>query len=103
MTLEEQELVIRLARDETMVTATGTGAYWTRYLQRLATRLGVAGEPLSPEVFRVRFPLDRLRLLTVKRHLRLTDADRARRRQRFTASHTDSANATNEIATEGTD
>ena len=30
MTLSEQEITIRVARDETQVTITGTGAYWIR-------------------------------------------------------------------------
>ena len=83
ITLAEQELVIRVARDETDVTITGTGAYWVRQLEKLLARVPGQGEHISAEVYRVVVPLNRLSLLTPKRQVTLSDEQREKLRNRF--------------------
>jgi hypothetical protein len=73
----EHELVIRVARDETEVTYTGTGGMWVGRLQRLAKQCGCVGEYLSPEVYRVCIPTSQVRPLAAKKKPRsLTEAQK---------------------------
>ena len=101
MTLAEQELVIRVARDETNVTITGSGAYWTRQLEKLLTRVPGQGEHLSAEVYRIVVPLTRLRLLAPKRQMTLSDTARENLRNRFKNSPTGVEESTPDIFDEG--
>jgi hypothetical protein len=80
LTLSEQEIVIRVALDETEITATGTGGPWVRYLQTLVARVGGTGTQLSPKVYRAVLPRDQVNLLVPKKRTVLSDEEKVRRR-----------------------
>jgi len=101
MTLSEQEIVIRVARDETDVTITGTGAYWIRQLEKLLTRVPGPGEHISADVYRIVVPLHRVRLIAPKRQMTLSDAARENLRNRFKNSAAGLANPEPDIFDEG--
>jgi hypothetical protein len=103
LTLREQELLIRFARDKTEVTMTGTGPYWTRQLEKLLARTGGCGESLSADVYRITVPIDRVRLFAPKRQMTLSDEERARRRDILSAARSEYRKSEPEMFDEGED
>ena len=62
MELAEQELIVRIARDEGVYTLTGSGAYWQRFLRNLMARTGGTEVFRTAEILCVQIPKTQLRI-----------------------------------------
>jgi hypothetical protein len=79
----EQEIIIRIARDEDVVTCTSTDAVWNRKLVRLAEKFGVPVVKLSSVTIQVKLPRDQVSLLLPKRRVTLSDDQRVAMAERM--------------------
>jgi hypothetical protein len=95
----EQEIIIRIARDEEFVTCTSTDSVWSKKLVRLAEKFNVPVVKLSPVTIQVRLPSDQVNLLLPKRRLVLSDAQRVAISQRMSKLHRSSPDEANELTT----
>jgi hypothetical protein len=84
MTKAEQEVVISKCADETHWTIYSTDPQWTRFFRALGKKIG--GRELQHQGgAKFVLPATELRF-TVKRRLHLSDAEKARRRERLQAA-----------------
>ena len=84
MTKAEQEVVISKCADETQWTIYSTDPYWTRVFRALGHKVG-AREVQHQGGTKFFLPASELRF-AAKRRLRLSDAEKARRRERLQAA-----------------
>ena len=83
MTKAEQEVVISKCADETHWTIYSTDPYWTRFFRALGKKMD-AREVQHQGGTKFFLPASELRF-TAKRRLRLSDAEKAKRRERLQA------------------
>jgi len=84
VTKAEQEVVISKCADETHWTIYSTDPYWTRFFRALGKKMG-AQELQHQGGTKFVLPASELRF-TIKRHLRLSETEKARRRNRLQAT-----------------
>jgi hypothetical protein len=84
LTKAEQEVVIGKCADETHWTIYSTDPYWTRFFRAMAKKMG-AREIQHQGGTKFFLPASELRF-TIKRRLRLSEAEKARRRERLQAT-----------------
>jgi hypothetical protein len=84
LTKAEQEVVIGKCADETYWTIYSTDPLWTRFFRALARKM-VAREVQHQGGTKFFLPASELRF-TARRRLRLSDAEKARRRERIQAT-----------------
>ena len=84
LTKAEQEVVIGKCADETHWTIYSTDPYWTQFFRTMAKKMG-AREIQHQGGTKFFLPASELRF-TMKRRLRLSEAEKARRRERLQAT-----------------